>query len=188
MGIPSNLILAVVLLQPSELVMPSVEESIQLQQYRYLKYDLRFVAISLEILDKQEEAFYFHKEEDFVSDLYLLKRRHSELLNAPYIEDRHLFPSRDEINYLLPINRGYYDFVKSLKETYPSHWYEIDQVLHEVDEIYRVYDLVRDIQCPYYYITTRRKSLLTLREKLGPDYYLGILPDILPVHRLVRID
>ena len=46
----------------------------------------------------------------------------------------------------------------------------------ECDCLYQIWDLVRESNCDYYYITVRRQALKKLRDTIGaPAYTSGVL-------------
>jgi hypothetical protein len=62
-------------------------------------------------------------------------------------------------------------------------------MLRETDDLYRVWDAIRDARCESFYITTRRMALKRLRDLIGPEaYYAGHLPPYVPTWRFQEKD
>ena len=61
----------------------------------------------------------------------------------------------------------------------------LNSIVCEADQLYRVWDAVRDARCDFYYVTARRQALHKLRNAIGDDAYAcGALPPNIPVWRL----
>jgi hypothetical protein len=149
------------------------------------------LAVDWEILDPREVRYVLAREEDFIADLNLLRRRYADLGDAPGAVDSQRFPlPRADINELLAFNRAYriqIDSQMSMAPVAEAHW-EYRKVLNETDHLYKIYDYLRDAKCEYYYITVRRQALKNLREELGLDnYYTGALPPHVPLWRFKPI-
>ena len=70
-----------------------------------------------------------------------------------------------------------------------AHWWEVRAILQETDQLYQIWDTVRDARCEYYYVTVRRQALKRLREALGDEaYFSGRLPPHVPLWRFQQID
>src|SRR5262249_26410243 len=72
-----------------------------------LRLSLQVAAIELEILDPREVRYILCRHEDVGSDLNLLRRRYSDLAEAPPLVDGARFPDRDTVNSYLTFNRAY---------------------------------------------------------------------------------
>jgi hypothetical protein len=174
------LLAAALLLQspetPEAAPVPEVAESI--------RFAMQMLALEWEILDSRELRYVLVRPEDFTSDLNLLRRRHSDLADAPSSYDCFRFPERQAINEFLTFNRAYRQHLDMRQPCEPSRWWELRTAVQETDHLYQVWDTVRDARCEYYYVTVRRQALKRLREMVGDDaYYNGQLPPYVPLWR-----
>ena len=146
---------------------------------------LRALVIQLEILDPQETKFFLAKAEDFASDLKILQGRYQELANAPYLEECNRFPSRELVEDMLACNQSYRKELESRLVVDKVHADELQAALAETDQLYRIWETVREIRREYYYVTVRRQALKELRNLVGMEvYYSGNLPPHVPTWRL----
>src|SRR5947209_7704322 len=154
------------------------------EAYVQLRPTIQAVAVQLEILDPREVRYILARPEDFQSDLNLLRRRFRELADAPPVSDSLRFPDREAINEMLSFNRAYRQYIDIRQSVELAHWWEHQATLQETEQLYQVWDTVRDSRCEYYYVTVRRQALKRLREQLGEHaYYSGQLPPYVPVWR-----
>ena len=152
--------------------------------YVQLRPTIQAVAVQLEILDPREVRYILARPEDFQSDLNLLRRRYRELADAPPVGDSLRFPDREAINEMLSFNRAYRQYIDIRQSVELAHWWEHQATLQETEQLYQIWDTVRDSRCEYYYVTVRRQALKRLREQLGEHaYYSGQLPPYVPVWR-----
>lgn len=154
-----------------------------------LRQMVQALALEQEILDPREARYILVRPEEFQADLNLLRRRFQELAGAPPLSDSWRFPDRSTINEFLAFNRAYRQHVDVRQPLEPAHWWRYQEVLQDTDQLYQVWDTVRDARCEYYYIAVRRQALKKLREMLGDDaYYRGELPPYVPLWRFREID
>jgi hypothetical protein len=152
--------------------------------YQRLRPMIQTLAVQLEILDPREVRYILARAEDFASDLNLLRRRYRELADAPPVSDSFRFPDREAINEMLSFNRAYRQYIDIRQAVELSHWWEHQATLQETEQLYQIWDTVRDSRCEYYYVTVRRQALKRLREQLGEQaYYSGELPPYVPLWR-----
>jgi hypothetical protein len=150
---------------------------------------LQALAVHWEILDPRELRYILTRPEDLSADLQLLLRRYQNLADAPSLDDCLRFPDRAAVNDLLAFNRAYRQHLDVRKPLELSRWWEFHSVLQETEQLYRIWDAVRDARCEYYYVTIRREALKQLREMVGPEvYYSGQLPPPVPVWRFETIE
>jgi hypothetical protein len=150
---------------------------------------LKAVAVEWEILDPRENRYVLAQAEEFPADLKLLQGRYRELVNAPRLEECIRFPERSLINELMAFNRAYRNDLTTRLALDTVHEEELRAALTETDQLYRIWDAVRDARCDYYYITVRRQALQQLRELVGAQaYYSGVLPPHVPVWRFPVLD
>jgi len=147
------------------------------------------LAIEWELLDERETRYVMSRPEDFTGDLKLIRRRYSELHDAPVAHDCMRFPDRTLINELLKFNREYRQYLEARQATESINWWELNEAMIECDRIYQIWDMVREANCDYYYVTVRRQALKKLRDTLGEEgYYRSALPPHVPVWRFARIN
>jgi hypothetical protein len=159
------------------------------QIFPLVKPSLQQLAIQWEILDPREVRYVLTRPEDFASDLKLLQRRYQDLHNAPPLQDCMRFPDRALVSDLLAFNRAYRQHLDSRASVELVRWWELREAIQETDQLYQVWDTVRDARCEYYYVTVRRQALKRLRETIGPQsYYSGCLPPHVPTWRFQPID
>ena len=160
-----------------------------LQHYHSTRQAVQTLAVEWEILDPREVKFVLSRAEDFEGDVKLLQRRWNDLHDAPPLADSLRFPDRTAVNDLLSFNRGYRQMIDQRQSLEPALWWELQEILTEVDRLYQIWDLVRDARCDYYYVTVRRQALKKLRETIQPGAYNdGALPPHVPLWRFVRLD
>ena len=152
--------------------------------YQNVAPAMQRVAVCLEILDPREARYILSRAEDFTSDTNLLRRRYQELKDAPWLVDSERFPKREEVNELLAFNRAYRQYIDLRQIVERSKWWEYQTILQETEQLYQIWDTVRDTRCEYYYVTVRRQAMLRLRDEIGKEnYYAGILPPYVPLWR-----
>jgi hypothetical protein len=150
------------------------------------KPTLLTISVSAEILDPRERAYLF--TQDLVDDLTMLQTRNGDLAWAPLLGECDRFPPRKTINDFLALNRAYRADMTNRLVIDLVHAEEIRTAICETDQLYYVWDTLRDAQCEYYYVTVRRQSLQLLRELSGPSaFYAGQMPPTVPVWHLPRI-
>jgi hypothetical protein len=144
-------------------------------------------ALGGEILDRREERFTLVKEDSMRADLAMLQSRFQEFLNAPFLEECRRFPERSLVCDFLAFNRAYRTDLCSRMLIDPVHAEDLRNAILETDQLYRVWDAVRDSRCEYYYITVRRQALNLLREVIGNEaFYSGQLPPHVPIWRFAE--
>jgi len=184
--IPLDYMLAVALLAtPSD----SLDLTNISERFVTVRPTVQALAINWEILDPREVRYVLMRSDDFSGDLKLLRRRYQELADAPPLHDQMRFPDRALINDLLAFNRSYRQFLDNRQSMELTYWWELREMLQEVDRLYSIWDTVRDARCDYYYITVRRQALKKLKETIGDEaYYSGHLPPHVPIWQFARID
>jgi hypothetical protein len=147
------------------------------------------LALAWEMLDRREMKYVLARSEDFGSDVRLMRKRWEELADAPPLHDGIRFPDRALVNDLLSFNRAYRQNLEAQQSLDRDHFWELREVVQEVDRLYQVWDLVRDARCEYFYVTVRRSALKKLRDTLGEEaYYSASMPPHVPVWRFARAD
>jgi hypothetical protein len=181
--LPLDYVLAVAVLT----VPGGCDEGEVLHEHVCLARSIRAVALHWEILDPREARYVLVGAGDFVADLRLLQRRYHELADAPPVIDSLRFPARELVCELLAFNRAYHTNMTRRRDALGKSRPELEDALTEADQLYRIWDLVRDAGSEFYYISVRRQALAALREAIGrQDFYSGVLPPHVPVWRFAR--
>ncbi len=158
------------------------------ERFHLLRGPLISLALEWEILDPRETRFTFASAKDFYSDLMKIRRNYQELQDAPTLADSIRFPDRAVVNELLVFNRAYRKYLEERQPIDVTNAEELRRAIREVDQLYQIWDAVRDSRCEYYYITVRRQALKKLRELLpAQDYQVGRLPPHVPIWRFQQI-
>ena len=173
-------------------LLASPPDSLHLPQaarlYAPLAPALRAVALRLELLDPREVTYVLTDRDEFAENLKLLQERFGELHAAPPLAESKRFPGREQVGDLLAFNRLYRERLHHRLKVDRLHADELEEALRETDHLYRVWDLVRDACCEYYYVTYRRQALHRLREAVGAHaFYTGQLPPHVPLWRFQEI-
>lgn len=186
MFVANSLLTAVILLTAA----PDSAESLPAPDvFPHVGPTLQTLAVQWELLDPREVRYVLARPEEFTADLQLLRRRYYELADAPDLNDCQRFPDRTSVNEMLAFNRAYRRHIDIRQPVELSRWWELRTILQETDQLYQVWDTVRDARCEYYYVTVRRQALKRLRELVGTQaYYSGELPPYVPVWRFQNID
>jgi hypothetical protein len=147
------------------------------------------LSLQWELLDPREVRYMLSRSEDFKNDLHMLQGRYQELLHAPLLSDSIRFPERNAVNDLLSFNRAYRQEMVARQPFDVVHGDAMREAVLETDQLYRVYDAVRDARCEYYYVHFRRQALAQLRDMIGVEaFYSGKLPPPVPTWRFRSID
>lgn len=148
------------------------------------------LALNMELMDKREVTYCFNLQLDVDPDVRLIRRRFRDLHGAPFACDAEQFPSREHCNQVLSLNRQYRAWLEGQQTIHGRHQqYEINPAIAETDELYDVWDTLRDARCDSYYITVRREALKKLKNRLGTEmYYQRMMPPWVPVWRFTPID
>lgn len=150
---------------------------------------LQGLALKWELLDPREARYVLARPEDFAADLKMLQRRYQDLAKAPPLHDCTRFPERETVTELLAFNRAYRQQMATRQTVEPVHWWEFQEAVNEADQLYQIWDAVRDARCGYYYVTVRRQALKKLLDMLGSEaYYEGRLPPYVPLWRFQHVD
>lgn len=177
-----NYLLALVLLQGADF--PQLSDNALVPAWHTLVHKpMVQLALACEILDPREVRYVLAKPDEFVSDLRMLQRRAHDLHQAPFLSDSIRFPERVIVNELLLFNRAYRQHLENCLPLYPNSM-ELRGAREEVEQLYQIWDSVRDARCEYYYVHIRRQALKRLHDMLGDaDYQNANLPPHVPVWR-----
>ena len=150
-----------------------------------LRPALLTLAVDAEILDPRERAFLL--TQDPAGDLAVLQSRNDDLARAPRLGDCHRFPERKLINDFLALNRSYKNDLNARLAIDLVHAEVLRTAIVEPDQLYQVWDSIRDARCDYYYVTVRRQALSLLRDLIGGEaFYNGVMPPNVPVWHFPR--
>ena len=160
------------------------ESSPSAERWPVVQAALHQTAIGMELLDDREKRYVLARVEDFDCDLNLLRRRHVDLADAPRVADGFRFPERRAVNEFIQFNRAYRKNLEH-RQAWESDRADVIRIaLLETDRLYRVWDLVRDSRCEFYYVTVRRQAMKQLKEAVGDEAYTaGDLPPYVPEWR-----
>ncbi|MBI3406927.1 MAG: hypothetical protein HY040_01040 [Planctomycetes bacterium] len=141
-------------------------------------------ALQMELLDRREAAGIFAQRHSFLQDLELVQARFHELKHAPLLEECRRFANRDLINDFLAFNRAYRSDLVAQMAIDQIRAEELRGALNETDQLYAVWNNLRDAQSEFYYVTVRRRALLAVRMLAGDTaFYTGALPPHVPTWR-----
>jgi len=142
------------------------------------------IAIEWEILDTRETSYIFAKRSDFEADLNLLRRRYQDFKDAPRLDEANRLPERKIVNELIHFNRAFRQHLVERHHLEQDRSEIYEAVMIETDQLYRVWDAVRDARCEFYYTSVRRQALVRLKEMLGEEDYAAVnLPPNVPTWR-----
>lgn len=181
-----ELVVALVLLMGD----PDATHEVELEYFYRARHSIQQLAVMMELMDEREVRWVMMRPEDFHTDLSLLRQRYKELRDAPSVHDSERFPERSTVNDYLAFNRAYRDHLdKSRPAAAFDHRTQLyTDAIRETDQLYQIWDTVRDARCEFYYVTVRRQALKNLRERIGYDaYYRGSLPPWVPTWRFQEL-
>lgn len=178
-----NYILALAILTGNEDVADKAD------MFSNLKDAIVNVAVERELLDTRNETRFMLKNWNcFQADIDMIRQRYIELKDAPFVEDARRFPNKEYINELISFNRAFKANLEEYANCHNARRDEYSLVIKETERLYLLYDVVRDAQSDYYYVTVRRTALLKLKGIIGNEaYYSGELPPHVPVWRFREV-
>lgn len=157
------------------------------EQYKELRQILQHLAMSMEVMDAREPRYLLCHENNFESDLEMLRRRVKRLKDAPPLFSCKRFPPREIVDDWLKKNREYRKMLEKRREIDRTNdsWYQ--EALRDLEWRYEVWSTIKDTRCKHYYVTYRRGALKKVREMMGSAaYYNGDYPAPLPESELYR--
>lgn len=187
MALSDFIISAMLLMSPLEI--SDAEKAEEIQNNAILSPFVQMIALNLEILDPRENQYVLLRSADFSSDVKLLNKRFKELSDAPLVYDSMRFPDRLVIQEMLGFNRAYRQHLSARVNLESAFVVDLHAVIKETDQLYQVWDYIRDSRCEYYYITVRRHALKKVLESIGTEaFYSGVYPPSVPTWRFAAID
>jgi hypothetical protein len=176
-----NVLALALLTAPPSAPIPTIEAG----SWPAFRIALRDQAILCEILDSREERL--TRLDQLGPDLTVLRRRCRDLRDAPPLHDALRFPNRHQVSDMLQFNRAYRRHLDQRQLMDRDLGSVFKDAIHETDELYRVWELVREATCEIYYVPVRRQALKSLREVLGPAAYCACdLPPHVPLWRFIE--
>ena len=165
-----------------------IPSTVPADPYYPIHNELTWLCIRAELLDEREVTTTFVKREDFAVDLGMIRQRYHDLCYAPMSGDALRFVhERDVIVDLLSFNRAYVRYLTTAMELYPERL-SMRAAKSEAEELYKVWDYLRDAKTTFYYVHIRRKALKQLREAIGAESYeLGRMPPHVPEWRFTEV-
>lgn len=155
--------------------------------FRLVNRPIVSICLACEILDPREVRYVMAKQDEFVSDLRMLQARARALDECPNLYAGALFPDRGLVNELLLFNRAYRQHIENCLCVFPDSW-DLRMTKQEIDQLYYIWDRVRDAKCEYYYVHIRRFALGSLLKELGrDDFWKGNLPPHVPYWRFTHV-
>jgi hypothetical protein len=160
--------------------------AISAETWPTLQANLQQLAYQWQILDPREDRLL--RLEELPADLFILRRRHRDLADAPSLYDCIRLPEKALAVECLSFNRAYRRAIEKRLPLEMDQTAALKEILRETDELYKIWDAVRDARCEIYYIAVRRQALKQLRDLIGPEaYYSGQLPPHVPLWRFEEI-
>lgn len=136
------------------------------------------LALDAEVLDPRERGFVM--SQDVLGDLAMLQGRWTAFETAPNLWEVERFPDAAHVRRALELNRARRLHLSERRKIDLIHAGELEAEIRRVDQLYQVFDAVRDARADYFYTTVRRDALRLLRELIGERAFAeGRLP--LPV-------
>jgi len=90
---------------------------------------------------------------------------------------------------MLGFNRAYRQHLNARVHLETAFGADLHAIIKETDQLYQVWDYIRDSRCEYYYVTVRRHALKKVLESLGTEaFYNGVYPPSVPTWRFAAID
>ena len=155
------------------------------QEWPAIRAAIVGLAVEWEILDEREERF--ARFEDLAADIEALRRRRRDLVNAPPLRDAQRFPSKQVAEERITFNRAFRRQLEQRRALGPGRG-GLDEVIRETDQLFEVWDAVRDLRSEAYYVHVRRLAMARLRAQLGDAaYYAAQLPPHVPVWRFTEV-
>ena len=158
------------------------------ERWPIVRNALHHTAVEWQILDPRETRYVLAKPEDFQEDLDFLRKRRSDLAEAPKVIDTERLPDRALINDCIRFNRSFRKHMELRMAWEADRADFILEVINETERLYKIWDAIRDAKSHLHYVTTRRLALLRLRDMIGPvAYESGQTPPFVPDWRFARL-
>ncbi len=167
---------------PVPVLPPAIVEAV----YPYVQE----LAIDDEVMDKNELVYLLSRPETFAHDVALIRIRREEFKYMPRLAETSRFPDKRQVDKAKAFNRQYMEKVEFEIGIANSNTIEYWQdAKNETQKLWKVWDLLSDIQTDYYFVMYRRQALDKYREAVGWDQYMTVeLPPFVPYWRFRRFD
>jgi hypothetical protein len=140
---------------------------------------LKRVALQLEVVGPHERWI-----DDFRSEVDYCRRHFQELVYAPPLSDCERLPPLYLARECTCFSSGYQRYLELRRQVCLYREEELSEALHEAQELCIVWGLVETAASTSQSWASRRRALLELRDRLGPEaYYAGNLPPCVPLWR-----
>lgn len=147
--------------------------------------DIFTLPIQNELVDEREYSYF--RVFDWPSLSNQLQERFENYDQMPRTGEADRFPDRSAINAFLAVNRQFHADLQRRLAIDLVNEDTINRAISECDQLYQIYDTLRDARCEYYYVTTRRQALQLLKILIGEEsFYSGRLPPPYPVWHMIR--
>jgi hypothetical protein len=158
------------------------------ERWVVVKDSIQQIALEWEILDNRETRYVLTHREDFQADLDFLRKRRSELADAPKLAEANRLPDRRVTNDYIQFNRAYRKTLETRLVWEADRAERIGEVLRETDRLYKLWDAIREAKSDFHYVTYRRQALKKLKEGMGTEAFLtGELPPYVPEWRFTSM-
>jgi len=145
---------------------------------------LKKLALHLEVVGPHERWI-----DDYRSELGYVRRHWRELADAPALADCERFPQPALIKECREFNRSYQRMLEARSQVVLYGQDAFRETLCETHRLGEIWGLLETATCPAQSWVCRRRALLQLRERLGPEaYYAGTLPPSVPLWRFQLIE
>jgi hypothetical protein len=145
---------------------------------------LKKIALSLEVVGEHERWI-----DDYRSELGYVRRHWRELAEAPALADCQNLPQPAIVKECRNLNHSYQRMLEARGQVSLYRQDAFREMLGESHRLGEIWGLVETATCPTQSWVCRRRALLQLRDKLGPeDYYTGTLPPSVPLWRFQLVE
>lgn len=139
------------------------------------------VAIDWEIMDKRECRYICGEPNDYQSDLDLLRRRRVEYADLPRLNDGAWLPRGPVVDTYIEFNRDHLKHLDKRLIFEPDRADLLLKAICETQKLYGVLDGIREGTSELSYVTSRRKALGRVRDRIGQDAWdKCVLPECVP--------
>ena len=140
---------------------------------------LKRAGLQLEVVGPHERWI-----DDFRSEVDYVRRHWHELAFAPPLSDCDRLPPLYLARECTCFASGYQHCLELRRQLSLHREEELAATLREAQDLAAVWALVETAACPNQSWAARRRALMNLRERLGPEaYYAGDLPPCVPLWR-----
>lgn len=140
-------------------------------------YAVKAVCVHWQVLDDSSTIWFRGRSVDpFHSDVRILRGMLAKLQDAPPVTDAMLFPPLDVIEQAVADNRSRQKFLDATAQLELVYAAEVAVLIERNQQLYRMWDAVRDARRLGNGVYMRREGLQRLRNLIGEDaYYRGQL-------------